>query len=98
MSDAAFCKRCGTAITADTAQGLCPACLLEQGLGMGGAAGFAGGRDAPVPGQARQRDGRGRKELRRGVARWGNCRGQSAGEKFLDFGQVWDLGWDDGGQ
>src|SRR4051794_24557496 len=43
MSDAAFCKRCGTAITADTAQGLCPACLLEQGLGMGGAAGFAGG-------------------------------------------------------
>src|SRR3954463_9878506 len=44
MSEAAFCKRCGTAITADTAQGLCPACLLEQGLGgAGGAAGFAGG-------------------------------------------------------
>ena len=40
MSDAAFCKRCGTSMSADTAQGLCPACLLEQGLGgaVGGAA------------------------------------------------------------
>src|SRR4051794_12998208 len=35
MADAAFCKRCGSVIGADVAQGLCPACLLEQGLGQG---------------------------------------------------------------
>src|SRR5215208_3268643 len=29
------CRRCGTPVGADVAQGLCPACLLEQGLAGG---------------------------------------------------------------
>lgn len=32
MSDSAICERCGAAVGPDAAQGLCPACLLEQGL------------------------------------------------------------------
>ncbi|HEY2589221.1 MAG TPA: serine/threonine-protein kinase [Tepidisphaeraceae bacterium] len=32
MSDQAICERCGAAMGPDAAQGLCPACLLEQGL------------------------------------------------------------------
>src|SRR5215471_19745865 len=28
------CPKCGTQIPADTRQGVCPACLLERGLGL----------------------------------------------------------------
>lgn len=35
MSETYHCRHCGTSFTSDTAQGLCPACLLEQGLGQG---------------------------------------------------------------
>jgi serine/threonine protein kinase len=60
MSDAAFCKRCGTSMSADTAQGLCPACLLEQGLGGAGgaAAGYASvDETAAMPGGGGARAG-----------------------------------------
>src|SRR6266487_485453 len=29
-----LCPKCGTQIPADTRQGVCPACLLERGLGL----------------------------------------------------------------
>src|SRR5688500_5193900 len=45
MAETRTCRRCGTAVGADVAQGLCPACLLEQG--MGGASGF--GETAAMP-------------------------------------------------
>src|SRR5215217_6609481 len=45
MTETRTCRRCGTPVGADVAQGLCPACLLEQGLA--GATGF--GETAAMP-------------------------------------------------
>src|SRR5688572_28026068 len=33
MNQGRTCRRCGTPVGADVAQGLCPACLLEQAMG-----------------------------------------------------------------
>jgi predicted Ser/Thr protein kinase len=37
MTGANVCSQCGTALPADAPQGLCPKCLLQGGLGSGGA-------------------------------------------------------------
>lgn len=61
MSSALACPRCGAALPADAAQGLCPSCLLQQGIDSQTSSGSAvtgdrptdnGGRFAPPsPGQ-----------------------------------------------
>lgn len=40
------CPQCGTALSADAPQGLCPACLLKRGLATGSSVGGASGQSA----------------------------------------------------
>ena len=43
MADSVTCQRCGEAVLPESTQGLCPACLLEQGLRQSNAGAAAGG-------------------------------------------------------